>query len=116
MSIRSYAWLEMGTGLQTTNLQTITSATDTVAIAAPANGAGIIIYQIDVDVIGDSVVIGDNNAVDGTDRIAFKTLNTGFKSVTFPTGWFARANNQINIKTAGATVKTWVRIQYALTK
>lgn len=114
---KQYQFLELGAGLKTTNLATIISATSTSAIAAPTvNGQpgnnGIIIYQIDWDLVGDSLVIGDNNAVDGTDRIILKTASTGNGSRVYPNGWFARENKPITILTAGATVATWVRITY----
>lgn len=115
MNAASYSWLELGAGLKTTNVATIKTATTTSLISAPGAGKGIIIYQIDYDLgTGDSLIIGDNNAVDGTDRIIMKVQSAGSGSRQFPNGWFARANNPIQVLTTGTSVDTWIRITYSI--
>lgn len=109
-----YNFKELGASVKTTNIATITAATTTSLISAPAKG-GLIIYQIDWDFpSGTSFTIGDNNAVDGTDRIVLKNSTNSSGSRTFPNGWIASNAKQLQVLTTGTTISLWVRITYML--
>lgn len=115
MNAAPYSWLEVGSGLKTTNLATFTSNGTSTLIPAP--NSNIIIYQIDWDLgTGDVVVVGDNQAVEGTDRIVFKSSSAGSGSRTFPNGWYARAAEPIValMNNTSGNVAAWFRITYAL--
>ena len=114
---RQYAWLELGaTGPRNTNVQRQGAAGTIPYINAPGAGKAIYIYQIDWDISEPlcSVVVGDNNAVDGTDRIAFNRKGVSSGTVQYPNGFICRANQPVQalITQGGDGVDCWIRITY----
>lgn len=111
-----YKWRELGSGLKTTNIPAITAATTTDLIAAPGSNNNIIVYQIDCDLgTGDQIIVGDNNAVDGTDRIIWRCQSAGNFRLEYPSGWFCRANMPLQAITnnTSGNVNIWIRVTYA---
>jgi hypothetical protein len=124
MNQQPYHFKEMGTtDVKTTNVARIVTATTTTLITAPAGvqatyqpgTLSLLIYQIDWDMAGatNTLVVGDNNAVDGTDRIFLNTAITGRGSITFPQGLVCNAGKRLAAVTTG-TVNTWVRVTYQI--
>lgn len=123
MNAQPYNFKEIGnTAIYTTNVARIVSATTTTMVAAPTGSAApatpgsiaIVVYQIDWDMSGatNTLIVGDNNGADGTDRIFLNTSITGRGSVSFPQGLVCTAGKKLAAVTTGASVSTWVRVTY----
>jgi len=123
MNFNPYLFKEIGTtDVRTTNKPRIVTATTTTLVAAPAGSAApavpgtiaIAVYQIDYEVAGatNTLIIGDNAGVDGTDNIFLNTVLTGRGTIVFPQGITCRPGKALVAVTTGGSVNTWVRVTY----
>jgi len=113
--MKSFQFTELGTsGFKTTNVARQVVSNTIPYIDAPASGGGIVIYQIDWDSNSATgqIIVGDNNAVDGVDRIALNVLGLKTGTVVYPQGFLCTANKPVQVQFAGATTNAWVRITY----
>ena len=114
MNQQPYQFKELGaTEMKQTNVARQSGANTVSLVSAPAGtGPGttaIVVYQIDFDTNSSQVIVGDNNAVDGTDRIFANYSGTKNGTVVFPGGVTCRVGKALTAIYSG---DGWVRVSY----